>query len=319
MGLDMTDKRLLAELSLNCRQSYQTLARKLGLTVNAIKKRVDKLLESGVIVRFTVALCCTRYGLTQLAITLSTDGNENKVALIQQLGDTRQLTHVVNIIEGRYVSVAQVSGVEELLDLERTLRGIDHVTQVEINRYHVASGAITSLGQKPCVPATDSQALTFTKLQKQVLRCLVDDARMPVVEIARQSKLTPKRVRSVLKELQTSGNIHFTHRMVLGAGEDFDCIVKVGYNPGQGGPLEIVEWFKERYPLEHWHSHWPLEEPEVWNKLVVTDLRTVEEISEAVKELPMVQSVETLIYHAMRIFPAPNETRLHQMLDLSSE
>ncbi|MFX1476021.1 MAG: AsnC family transcriptional regulator [Promethearchaeota archaeon] len=54
--IDVTDTLLIRHLGVNCRQSYQILARWLGLTVNAIKNRVGKLLEVGAIGLFTLEL-----------------------------------------------------------------------------------------------------------------------------------------------------------------------------------------------------------------------------------------------------------------------
>ncbi len=50
----MVDKRILLELSTNCRTPYQGLAKKLDLTVNAVKKRIDKLLSRGIIAKFVL-------------------------------------------------------------------------------------------------------------------------------------------------------------------------------------------------------------------------------------------------------------------------
>ena len=56
MVVDLVDKQLLIELGGNCRLSYQTLARYLGLTVNAVKKRINKLVDTGVIDHFAIMI-----------------------------------------------------------------------------------------------------------------------------------------------------------------------------------------------------------------------------------------------------------------------
>lgn len=311
--LDMTDKRLILELDANCRQSYQVLGRKLGLSVNAIKKRVASLLASGIIARFTVALRGYRYGLVLLFVLLETDRAEDIEAFIQQLGDTRFLPEIAMLVNGRYCCLGQVSQPEEVLKLERALRGIACIKEVEIRQFCTVT---PSAPQIPLSPPIQGGMLTFTNSQKQVLRCLADDARMSITVIARRTKLTPKRVRAVLKELEAGGNVFFTTRSVLGAGEDFDCHIKTIFDLSKGEPIEIVDWFREQYPLEHWWSFMYVDEPVLYNKLVVSDLHTIEEISKRVKQLPLVQSVEALVYHSKRIFPLLGETRLRQILEL---
>jgi DNA-binding Lrp family transcriptional regulator len=314
--LDMTDKRLIMELDANCRQSYQVLGRKLGLTVNAIKSRVMKLLESGVIAQFTVCLRGIRYGVIPLFVLLETDGAEDKEAFIQQLGETQLLPEVTTLVDGRYICLAHVSRPEEVLKLDRVLRGIDCINEVVIRQF---TFVLPSKPQIPIRPPVQGGKLTFTNFQKQVLRCLVDNARMSITEITQRTKLTPKRVRAVLKELEAGGNVLFTTRDVLGAGEDFDCHIKIDFDYDKGTPIEVVDWFNERYPLEYWWSFMYVEEPVLYNKLVVSDLRTIEQISDTVKQLPLVKSVQTLIYHTKRLFPLSTERRLHQMLDISSK
>ena len=50
--LDLLDKQIILALNVNCRTSYQALAHELGLSVNAVKKRINKLIETGVILEF---------------------------------------------------------------------------------------------------------------------------------------------------------------------------------------------------------------------------------------------------------------------------
>lgn len=53
-GLDRKDYKLLELLGRNARASYATLARSLGLSESAVRKRITKLTKLGVIKRFTI-------------------------------------------------------------------------------------------------------------------------------------------------------------------------------------------------------------------------------------------------------------------------
>ncbi|MHA2143637.1 MAG: AsnC family transcriptional regulator, partial [Candidatus Thorarchaeota archaeon] len=44
--LDVTDWQIIRMLDANCRSSYQEMASGLGLSANAVKKRVSKLIET---------------------------------------------------------------------------------------------------------------------------------------------------------------------------------------------------------------------------------------------------------------------------------
>ncbi len=53
-GLDRKDYKLLELLRRNARASYATLAKSLGLSESAVRKRIAKLTRLGVIKRFTI-------------------------------------------------------------------------------------------------------------------------------------------------------------------------------------------------------------------------------------------------------------------------
>ncbi|HDJ83639.1 MAG TPA: Lrp/AsnC family transcriptional regulator, partial [Desulfurococcaceae archaeon] len=54
MVLDNTDLKLLQLLKENARASYASLARELGISESAVRKRIAKLVKMGVIKRFTI-------------------------------------------------------------------------------------------------------------------------------------------------------------------------------------------------------------------------------------------------------------------------
>ena len=51
-SLDVKDLRILAELEINARQSNNQIGKKVKLSKEVVKYRIDRLIETGVIVRF---------------------------------------------------------------------------------------------------------------------------------------------------------------------------------------------------------------------------------------------------------------------------
>jgi DNA-binding Lrp family transcriptional regulator len=56
LRLDDLDRRIVACLSADARVSYRTIGAEVGLSAPAVKRRVDRLLDEGVIERFTAVL-----------------------------------------------------------------------------------------------------------------------------------------------------------------------------------------------------------------------------------------------------------------------
>jgi DNA-binding Lrp family transcriptional regulator len=54
--LDRTDERILAELSNDARATYAEIGERVNLSAPAVKRRVDRLLSSGVIRGFTIVI-----------------------------------------------------------------------------------------------------------------------------------------------------------------------------------------------------------------------------------------------------------------------
>jgi DNA-binding Lrp family transcriptional regulator len=56
LRLDRLDHQIIARLVENARRSYRSLGAEIGLSAPAVKRRVDRLSEAGVISRFTVTV-----------------------------------------------------------------------------------------------------------------------------------------------------------------------------------------------------------------------------------------------------------------------
>ena len=93
-AVDQIDKGIFYALDANCRISYEDLARRFNLSANAIKKRVMKLQELGVIKRFTVWLSLAMINAEMFVAIASTDSNQNDEALINAIGNSPMVHRV---------------------------------------------------------------------------------------------------------------------------------------------------------------------------------------------------------------------------------
>ena len=78
-ALDLIDKGIIMDLDRNCRVSYEILSRKYNLAANSIKRRIEKLLESGVIQRFTIELSLAMMDSELMLALISTEGLEDEI------------------------------------------------------------------------------------------------------------------------------------------------------------------------------------------------------------------------------------------------
>src|SRR5687768_15125653 len=90
--IDRIDERLLAMLTEDGRRTFSDMAVEVGLSVGAVKRRIDRLRADGVITGFTVRIDQTKLGWGVEAFTELRFGGRTRVADI--IGTARGLAEV---------------------------------------------------------------------------------------------------------------------------------------------------------------------------------------------------------------------------------
>lgn len=132
MELDDIDLKILELLSKNSRMSYSDIARHFGFSDVAIRKRIDKLVESKVIKRFTAELDYKKLGKNVSAFIFFKTRSDKTQEIAQQLLELDGITEVF-ISLGVYDIIARAycEDVTELKDLtERKLNEINGILEV---------------------------------------------------------------------------------------------------------------------------------------------------------------------------------------------
>ncbi len=309
--MDSIDKALLLALEANCRLSYQALSRKLGLSANAVKKRVSRLLETGVIERFVVELTLAMQDADLLLADILTDGLEDQEVIITQMGNYPMIRNVNLFSDGAYQIIAEVPGSQGMSAIGKFLRGLQYVTQVEMHTLIPAGGTPTSPSSQI---VSRGKKIEFTSLQLRVLKSLVEDPRMAVNDIARNSGLTARRVRKVLQQLQESGAVHFTVRWNWNAGGSTHVSIRLQWDDTKTSPETIIQQLHAEYPLLFWYAFSSVMKPLLFCVFLVDHVREIEPITRRVKQLPYITQVKTRVTFPTRVFPSFGEVQLKKMV-----
>ncbi len=300
-ALDPIDKRLILELDSNCRATFQELALKLGMTANAVRKRVTKLVEQGVIEEFVVIMRPAMTEAELLLALLHTDGQEDEETLLNEMGRYPGVvqTGLIASIQGRtYLVLAEYIGAIGLMNLRKFLCGPESVQDVEIH---------TLLRQQ-------GSKIELTKLHLRLLRQLLDDARMSITDIASNTGLSARRVRRTLSDITESGAFWFAARWNLSAGEDTEFYVRIEIDEQKADRDAVDDWLRTNYPNEYWLSFHSAIEPTVFAKFVTDHFRESDEISRAIKQAPFVKSNNVLICYPVHKFPRLSQLMLQEKL-----
>ncbi|MGY5860593.1 MAG: winged helix-turn-helix transcriptional regulator [Candidatus Thorarchaeota archaeon] len=299
--MDSIDKRILLTLDENCRLSYQALADKFGISANAIKKRMDRLQETGVIEEFSIILKPAMVGSEYLIALVSTDGSEEEEKFIDQLGSHLNIVQVGQLVTGSgrlYFLHCEYMGAEGLQNVGTFLRTMDSVTDIELHT------TLTKSGEK----------YEIKKLHLKVLKLLLEDARMQVSEISERTGLTARRVSRAIQEMLDSNAFWFAVRWNLSLGRSTEFYLKVRYDEQSVRMDEIDEWFRETFPLEYWFSFYSAMEPVLFAKFVTDHFRYAEKISRISKAYPHSKSIDVLLSYPVKKFPRLGRVKIVEMI-----
>jgi DNA-binding Lrp family transcriptional regulator len=300
--LDELDRNILTDLERNCRVSYQELSRKYGISANAIRRRILNLEETGVIAGYSIALAPAMTGTDSLFGLLSTDGSRDEVEMVDAIGSSKHVLAAAAYSDGVYAFVAEYNGPEELQELGSFLRTLDSVERAELHTF------IRRWGSE----------MKLTKTHLRVLDPLLDDPRMPVVDIAQKTGFTARRVRRLIRELEEGGALRFSALPELGAATSLPYIVRILWDEKTTTYDTIYDWLQKDYAIKHWETYVSASEPVIFSLLVADDITDLTETVRSIRQNKHVTSVKVLIGGYHRFFSSYRREKLIQMVKEST-
>jgi hypothetical protein len=138
---------------------------------------------------------------------------------------------------------------------------------------------------------------------------------MSIVELAKHSGLTPKRVRKEFKQIRNSGGVYFTIYLNPSSLGMIHFFIFVELDEKKADPSDVVIWLQKRYPLEYWNSFILANDPLMMNFFTGEHVRDVERITLDVKDAAFSIRVDSHIQAPNKIFPSLARIKLLEMLD----
>ncbi|MHA2314342.1 MAG: AsnC family transcriptional regulator [Candidatus Hermodarchaeia archaeon] len=301
--MDSIDKGILYALRKNCRASYEDLARDHGISANAIKRRVVRLQKVGVIHRYVVRLNWKMVDAHPLVIFVYSSRSYDDEEFMEQLGAHPMVGFVRFDSYGSAVVRASYREGNDIFELSEYFRALEGVNDVEIHP----------------IPVKRGERTTFSKLQLRVLAQLAKDARMPISRIASKSRLTAKRVRSILSQLHESQSVVFTIDIDPTAGASNLVTFRIIYQPDTINPDKVVKALKEEFSNEFWNEWHSASQNLMWVDFVLDNVRDAEPIAKRIRMLSGVEIDNTIIPYPVRWFSEFRDNRLQEMLTKAGE
>jgi DNA-binding Lrp family transcriptional regulator len=194
--MDEIDIRICTMLLMNSRQPYRELADKLGLSLNAVFKRVQNLIDTGLIVRFSTSINLNYYNGINVWIFGHTDRDILDINADPPAGDEN--IYWIARCGGNYVYIGAFLKDMNELDacasmVKKEFKLIDMIV------------AIYASSDQPLVPG-----FTLSKLDHRIIEALHDDSRKSLADIAMEVGTSTKTVSTHIDRMTSENLISFS-------------------------------------------------------------------------------------------------------------
>ena len=250
------------------------------MSATAIKNRVDDLIANGVITEFTVDFSPEMAGSEYMMIFLETGTTEDRAQFILEIAENRGVRQIVPLYGGNYYIIAEYASSVEMANLIEAIKSHPDVNSTEMHPLTVLRGKKT----------------TLTNLQLRVLRSLLEDARMPISDIARETGLTVRLVRRTLRELEESEAIGFSLRWRLNVSDRVAFLLKLKWDPKRLSRNEIFDLLLKNYEDEIWDILLSASEPLLIGIIIVDNLNQVDKMTTEIRSYNAVLYSEAIMY-----------------------
>ncbi|MGY5876788.1 MAG: winged helix-turn-helix transcriptional regulator [Candidatus Thorarchaeota archaeon] len=293
---DSMDTSILRELEKNCRISYQALGVKFGVSANAIKRRINNLIDSGIIEKFIVTISHAMADTELLIAYVVTSGSIPDDEFVDLVGKNNMVVRAGFDSSRACILMVEYKGATGLAEIGSFLRGIESVESVELHP----------------IPTEQGDRIDLSTLHLRVLRVLVEDPRMSIVEMSKRSGLSTKRIRRVIQEMMESSAVQFKVITNLNEGESTHFSIRTTWDERKINAEDIIEFLEERFPSELWHVYTSASEPVIFASFIVEHIRVSELVLRALRELESVEPNAARVIYLQRDFPGIRyETMMH--------
>ncbi len=297
--METVDRIILERLKINCRTSLQDFSRITGISANEVKKRIDSLVTKGIIKAFIVVPSPLITDENTVISILEFNSEPQEKKLFQDLMSNPSIEKVSRLLDGRYIMFGTYFSPSELSGLTLLLRNLDGIKQVEMY-----SKFLRYWGGK----------VTLTNAHKEILRCLVQDPRMTVGEIAKETSLQSDTIKKAIDEMRESEAFLFTIDTPDIKEGSIEVLAKVQWNVGRTSHEHVLGWLQQKYAISYLGEYVSAVDPTLFFNFSVNHVQEVEIIVQKARESGLITTIEPLILFPGIQYHNPRQRRLLDLL-----
>ncbi len=242
--MDDVDRKMQLLLGGEPRIQYRDLARRLGISRQAVHHRMQALTESGVIKSARASISISYLDAVPVCV-FGRSGSAFVDRTLDRLGES-EFTHRVVVAGGNYLYVVGVlREITELGSYVEFVKRTAEMPEPTVGIYCLDD----ALTPRYSVDGSGRKEKTYRELSQLDLRIIAtlrDDARKPVTGVARALKISPKTVRRHLDAMLSDGSMEMSVPMDLGLAGDMLFVMNITLKDG-ADKLEVGKRLLSRY------------------------------------------------------------------------
>jgi len=238
--MDESDIKIIILLILNSRLTYREIAHHLGLSLNAIYKRVQNLIDSGVIKRFTAKINAHAIGAVY-AFTFGKSKASNIEKVVSELKQNKN-TAAILLTSRNYIYIG--SFLRSVHELGKYSSFVTKIAELQSPIVGLRDGSYYSSPVEFIYPKTRSP--NIDKLDLSIIRNIHNDSRKPISEVADDVSSTPNTIRRRLSRLIDEGLIELTIDVYLEESNDLFSFLLITLNP-TADRVKVAKFISEKF------------------------------------------------------------------------
>ena len=227
--LDLVDRKILLELDKDCRVSDNQIARVVGKSREAVRYRIKQLEEKGIIDGYLTTINPNKFGYHLFKIFLQVENIETERQKLVSYLKTNERVYWMGLAEGNWdmIFATYAKNQIEFYDIKN-----DILTKFNHIIIKMATGELVDVKQylknfllpekykstkewdKTVTWGGVTENYELDALDKNLIKILSNDARIPIVTLAQKTKSTVPIIRSRIAQLERA-NIIQAYRIAL--------------------------------------------------------------------------------------------------------
>jgi len=232
--MDEIDLKISYELYFNGRMPYRELADKMGLSSIAVHRRVQNLIDIGIIKGFRAGLDLQSLGGVAIAVS-GWSRFKNIEDVLKSLEDDRRTTKLIRSPGGFFFVEGALKDISQLDDYSRTVKKICDMKDPRILIPHM-------------IHSNPSTGMELNATDRSIIRSLKDDCRRSFSDVAEELNIATRTVKRRLDRLLDNGMLYLRAEMVPTASGDIISFMFMNLKEDSGRDIIAHRIWKDNYP-----------------------------------------------------------------------